>query len=136
MVSKYWLDIVHWYRKKCNERKTRKFLEKRGYRSLTQYRKHRDPFINNSSSYVLKKFYYKYKYVVPLYSTASNIEYVIWDFNKNVKRKSRYDLFRVLDNVGSPIIDDYLITDLGNADMHFFAFTDEKEYMWFKLKHG
>lgn len=128
--------ILDKLRNKVHEFRERRFLNKHGCYNWKQYHRKYDSDFFASARYV-KNAYRGYKfvaklpeefYVFPMYlDTTVDVEK--W-CEENCQGKFRGDWFRC---IYDPKYDDYEVNEMGGMDELFYAFQEEKDYMWFKL---
>lgn len=131
--------------------KNRTFLKEHNCHTWRQYNRDNDTDIIRYATLV-SQFYHGYPYHVKFeevpYSITDWMKWVkdMWDWcDKNCSDKFRYDIHRVIrerglihnqynDTMIWSEIDDYSMNDVGGHDILFFAFKNEKDYTWFKLR--
>lgn len=119
------------------------------------YLRKTDPDHNSRASRI-NDFYHGYKYIIPIVSSnhyaytvtadygPAGIGYGYSDINywckKNCKEKFRLDCLRVFKQTGiyldGSTLPEYWINEIGGSDIIFFAFKNDEDAMWFKLKWG
>lgn len=115
----------------------RLFKEER-VNSWYQYYRKNDVLINRRSGNI-DGFYEGYKYVEVLDSYKVDKLFDIateWCYN-NCKGVYRHDIHRVIKQSGikgDTVTEFYILNDLGGIDVVAFAFTNEQDYIWFKMK--
>jgi hypothetical protein len=130
--------------------KTKRFLAKHGCTTQEQYDKLTDPGIFYRTSRI-NDFYHGYSYVYCCENSnhivyeygpgfSIGIEYIAEWAKQNVKHKWRYDAHRVRQQTGIGLDGsterEWYFDEMGGGDYYFFAFTNEKDYLWFLLRWG
>lgn len=122
--------------------KDKRFLRKQGFDNWEQYHRHHDPRLNKRAPSI-KRFYHGYPYVHAFTNVNSDpwIAYGDWltglshikDWCKDhCKGAWRYDIHRVMDTAYPPS-KDWNFNEFG-GDYLFFAFENEKDFVWFSLR--
>lgn len=141
-------------------RKARAFLKKYSCVSWKQYNKRYDPDINKHE-YSVKRFYKGYRYIFAPTDHNHYAYQLLYDYGPaghrcgyhemidwcetNCSEKNRCDIHRVTrakgftysefnDTMTWSDTDDFVLNDLGGQDILFFAFKNEKDLLWFKLR--
>lgn len=121
---------------KFKEFREKRFLKKHGFKTRRQYELWHDEDYNKKANRI-KWIYTGYPYLVEVtffhevrtntYSPAILEE---WCEN-NCKGKWRHDWHR---GMYLPLEDDVELNGIGGEDYLMFAFKNEEDYMWFKLR--
>ena len=133
-------------------RKNKNFLKKHGCSTWVQYKREHDPDVIYRANLV-NQYYHGYPYLCYFEEAppASKVHWQDWlremrDWcETNCSDKVRYDIHRVIREKGLihneyddtmiwSDIDEFSMNDVGGWDVLFFAFKNEKDYAWFKLR--
>lgn len=127
--------------------KDNRFLKKHGCVNWKEYNHRFDPDINCSAS-AIESYYmnYPYVYVIKDPTPEAFQKYDDWLegyvklknwCDNNCAGKWRSDVHRVYPNnffTGTHTAKEYVMNDIGGYDFIFFAFKNEKDYLWFTMR--
>jgi hypothetical protein len=129
-------------KKSYHEKKRQKFLEKHGCFTEEEYSRRYDPDINWREDNI-NRFYRGYPYVFVFTNDHNPLwAYGDWDkvvdeikewCNGNIIYNYRHDFHRVIHSEWNG---GWHRNEIGGFDYLFFAFKDEKDFVWFSLKWG
>jgi hypothetical protein len=139
MVLKGYFETLS---KKYHEKKRKRFLKKNGCESEEEYARRFDPDVIYRATQITN-WYEGYPYVRTFEDPLGDIWTKYGDWlqaldemdnwcKENIKHKYRYDVHRVIKTE----YNGYCLNDIGGLDYVFFAFKDEKDFMWFALRWG
>jgi hypothetical protein len=124
----------------------KRILKSHGVTNWRDFNKTFDKKINRRAITV-DKFYHSYPYVVvfespPKFGSGhwlSTVRYIYRWCDEHCKGSYRYDYHRVVKqtfiNSNEGLLkDQWVFNDIGGRDILVFAFTDSKDYVWFKMK--
>lgn len=135
VVKKYYHDVKQWWVVKARER----FLKKNGCSSEEEYSRRFDPDINSREDNIAR-FYRGYPYVFVFTDPLGDIWTKHGDWlqglrvirewcDENIAHKYRHDIHRAMRSHW----EGWTMNELA-TDYVFFAFKDEKDYLWFSMK--
>lgn len=131
--------LISWLKNKWHAWREKRFLHKHMCTSMEMYNRIYDPMIY-PIAHSVKGFYLGYPYVFcftdrssPVYADGPGFNVGREQVDEWVKRcctgKTRNDYFRV-----SVIDDEYKFDEMGGEDLIFYAFENELDYIFFKLR--
>lgn len=137
-------------KQRYREWKLARFLKREGFSSIELYNRWYDPLVNQRA-HTVNEFYKGYNYVVAIENRSNYAYKLLYDYGpggykygahemlewceENCKGKFRMDMKRVGRFATWPGNAEWCITDIGaDGDYWFYAFTDDEDAMWFRLK--
>ena len=138
------MGIIEQLKQKYKDHNERRFLKAHGCKTWREYERKHDPDVGYMARWA-HTFYHGYNHVFPFLPSGymdfaihgthpyvdSSDKMAIW-CEQNCKGKWRNDWHRGMwDNNGL-----YEFNEIAGGDTMFFAFKEESDYIWFKLRWG